>query len=62
MTAPATLEDFLTVVRKSNQVDGARLDEFLRRQADALPAEPRKLAVQLIRAGAMTAFQAEQFL
>jgi serine/threonine protein kinase len=64
MPAPATIDDFLDVVRKSNQVDTARLDEHLRKlsQKDAMPAEPRKLAAVLVRDGVITGFQAEQFL
>jgi serine/threonine protein kinase len=61
MPAPATITDFLDVVRKSQQVDASRLDAFLRRP-DALPGEPRALAALLVRAGVLTAFQAEQFL
>jgi serine/threonine protein kinase len=64
MPAPATIDDFLDVVRKSNQVDIERLSAYLkgRRQNDTLPPDPRKLAALLIRDGLITNFQAEQFL
>src|SRR5262245_28364177 len=64
MPAPATIDDFLDVVRKSNQVDTGRLAAYVdkRRRDDTLPPEPRKLAALLIREGLLTTFQAEQFL
>src|SRR4051812_22736862 len=64
MPAPATIDDFLDVVRKSNQLDADRLTAYLeeRRQKDTLPPDPRKLAALLIREGLLTNFQAEQFL
>src|SRR5262249_32579206 len=64
MPAPATINDFLDVVRRSNQVDPGRLEAYLdqKRQNDTLPPDPRKLAALLIREGLLTNFQAEQFL
>jgi serine/threonine protein kinase len=64
MPAPATIDDFLDVVRKSKQIDNDRLTAYLdqHRQGDSLPPDPRKLAVLMIREGLITAFQAEQFL
>jgi serine/threonine protein kinase len=63
MAAPATATDFLEVARKSQQIDNARLEAYLReRQGKDLPEQPRKLAGQLVRAGVITMFQAEQFL
>jgi serine/threonine protein kinase len=61
MPPPATSDDFLGVVRLSNQIDNARLDGFVRGRDD-LPAQPRKLAALLVREGLLTLFQAEQFL
>jgi serine/threonine protein kinase len=61
MAAAATVEDFLSVARKSQQIDNARLDDYLKK-GKRLPGEPRKLAAVLVRAGLMTTFQAEQFL
>jgi serine/threonine protein kinase len=63
MPAPATAEDFLDLVRKSNQIDNARLEAYLRLPRRVpLPTNPRKLASQLVRDGLITNFQAEQFL
>src|SRR5262249_31513301 len=64
MPAPATIDDFLDVVRKSNQIDADRLAAYLedRRHNDTVPPDPRKLAALLIRDGLLTNFQAEQFL
>ncbi len=64
MPAPDTIDDFLELVRKSNQVDPRRLDAYLerRRQDDTLPPDPKKFAALLVREGLLTNFQAEQFL
>src|SRR5258708_7843869 len=64
MPAPVTIDDFLDVVRKSNQIDNDRLTAYLEvhRQHGTLPPDPRKLAALLIREGLLTTFQAEQFL
>jgi serine/threonine protein kinase len=64
MPVPATNEDFLDVVRKSNQVDTGLLDACLQqhREGDTLPPDPKKLAALLVREGLLTNFQAEQFL
>jgi len=62
MPAPATISEFLHVVRKSKQVDTKRLDAYVQRQGNTLPPEPKKLAAMLVRDGMLTAFQAEQFL
>jgi len=62
MPAPTTVRDFLQFARQSGQLDAARLDDYLEGHAERVPASPRKCAVQMIRAGVMTAFQAEQFL
>ncbi len=63
MPAPTTIDDFLAVARKSNQVDPSRLDSYLALpRLTPLPSEPRKFAQQLVRDGLLTVFQAEQFL
>src|SRR5205807_1578596 len=60
MPAPATTDDLLALVRKSNLIDPERLDAFL---ADGpMPASPQQLAAELVRAGLVTQFQSEQFL
>src|SRR5262245_17418910 len=64
MPAPATVEDFLELVRRSNQVDAQVLEEYVRqkRASEALPQDPRRLAALLVREGLLTNFQAEQLL
>jgi serine/threonine protein kinase len=64
MPAPATIDDFLEVVRRSNQIDTGRLEACLSSQLSRgeLPDQPQKLAAMLIREGLLTNFQAEQFL
>jgi WD40 repeat protein len=64
MPAPATVDDLLELIRKSQQVDPDHLDRYLRqrRENDTLPPDPRKLAALLVRDGVLTNFQAEQFL
>ena len=64
MPAPATIDDFLDVVRKSKQIDLDRLTAYLEehRRNHTLPPDPRKLAALLVRDGMITSFQAEQFL
>ena len=58
------LEDFLDVVRKSELVPDRALDGLLERLRlqNALPTEPKPLAVALIKAGLLTTFQAKQLL
>ena len=62
MPAPSTIDEFLAVLRRSKQVDESRLDTHLSGVSVATAVSPRKLAAQLIRAGLITVFQAEQFL
>src|SRR5262245_24897619 len=64
MPAPTTIDEFLEVARKSGVIDDKRLAAHLDklRAAGQLPSDPRDLAVQLVRDGVLTQFQAEQFL
>jgi serine/threonine protein kinase len=65
MPAPASVAEFLDLVSKSGLVeDQQRLDAFLdkMRAAGALPDEPAPLASRLVRAGLLTAFQAEMLM
>jgi serine/threonine protein kinase len=63
MPAPATIQEFLDVVRRSKQVNDERLEQYLQqRPEESLPPKPRKFAVEMIRDGLLTTFQAEQFL
>ena len=58
MSAPATVPDFLDICRKSGVVDEARLSALERAKAES----PMAAAKALIRAGALTKFQASQLL
>ncbi|MFO0852260.1 MAG: serine/threonine-protein kinase [Gemmataceae bacterium] len=58
MPAPATVDEFLDVVRKSGLVPADRLDETSERLSPA--ATPDQVAAALIRAGLLTRFQAKQ--
>jgi serine/threonine protein kinase len=64
MPAPATVSEFLDLVRKSGVVDEKRLDAHVQRlqSAGALPAEAAKAAGVLVRDGVLTHFQAEQLM
>src|SRR5689334_10819875 len=64
MPSPTTIDEFLELVRKSGVVEDKRLSSYLdkARAAQALPAEPVRLAGLLVRDGLVTQFQAEQFL
>jgi serine/threonine protein kinase len=64
MNAPATIAEFLALVRKSGIVDDKRLAAYLAKDrcASPLPREPSKLAERLVHDGLLTHFQAEQFL
>src|SRR5262245_24370563 len=62
MPAPTTPTEFLDVLRRSNQVDEARLVAFLNDPANKATSNHRKLAARLVRAGVISVFQAEQFL
>jgi serine/threonine protein kinase len=64
MPAPSTNDEFLDLVRKSGVVDEKRLAAHVDklRETGQLPADPAKLAAQLVRDGILTHFQAEQFL
>jgi serine/threonine protein kinase len=60
MPVPTTLDEFLVVVRRSELIAPERLDSFL--ADDEPPDEPRSLAAQLVTAGLLTGFHAEQLL
>jgi serine/threonine protein kinase len=64
MPAPATIGDFLDLVRKSGVLEDKRLDAYVEKAtaAGVVPEEPSKLAGLLVRDGILTHFQAEQFL
>ncbi len=63
MPEPATTDQFLSLIRKSELIDSHRLDPFLDQLAEAGPVpKPRDLAGLLIAAGLVTNFQSEQLL
>jgi tRNA A-37 threonylcarbamoyl transferase component Bud32 len=63
MPPPATVPEFLDLVRRSGVTDGGRLTAYLDRLAvDGLPPTPARAADLLIRDGFLTNFQAEQIL
>src|SRR5947208_6013795 len=64
MAAPATVDEYLDLVRKSGLLDEKRLDAYLDklRASGPLPAEPGMVARFLIRDGLLTHFQANQIL
>lgn len=64
MTAPATREEFLDLVHRSEVLDNDRLDSFAQRLSDSGTAldQPQSLAQRMIRDGLLTAFQAKQLL
>ncbi len=64
MPSPTTAEEFLDLVRRSGVIEDRRLDAHVQKlRADGgLPPDPTALAVQLVRDGVLTHFQAEQFL
>jgi serine/threonine protein kinase len=61
MGIPATIDDFVTLMRKSGVVDTQRLDGYLPR-LQSIPQHLGRFAGILVRDGVLTHFQAEQFL
>lgn len=64
MPAPATSDDFLDLLRKTDVVELTVLDAYLEqlRAAGPIPPEPRNLAGLMVRDGVLTHFQAGLFL
>lgn len=64
MAAPASVDEFLDLIRKSGVVEEARLGAYVKQlQATSnLPTDLSKLAGLFVRDGLLTYFQAEQFL
>ena len=63
MSAPASVEDLLQLVRKSGMVDDARLNTYLQSHAGTYdPADALAFADGMVRDGILTEFQKEQFL
>lgn len=62
MAVPATVDEFLDLVRKSGVADDKRLDAFLAKSRSSLPTDPAKTAGVLVQNGLLTNFQAENIL
>ena len=64
MPAPATVDEFLELVRKSGVVEEARLKSYIQEKnvLSDTPTEVNKYAGLMVRDGLLTYFQAEQFL
>src|SRR5690348_14849732 len=64
MSAPATTDDLLALVRKSGLIPEAVLDAYLGRisQTASMSRDPRRLAGLLIRDSLLSYFQGEQLL
>jgi serine/threonine protein kinase len=64
MSAPATSDEFLDMVRKSGVLDDERVSSFARTLTDSGVAldQPPALAQRMVRDGLLTTFQAKQIL
>src|SRR6516225_10207161 len=64
MAAPANINEFLDLVRKSGVMEEKRLEAYVQkgRTAGTLPSEPSKLAGLFVHEGLLTHFQAEQIM
>jgi serine/threonine protein kinase len=62
MAAPATIDEFIDLVRKSGVADEKRLDSYLAKMRADMPADPPKAAGLLVHNGILTNFQAENIL
>jgi tRNA A-37 threonylcarbamoyl transferase component Bud32 len=61
MTSPTSTDTFLALLRKSNLLAERQLADYLKR-SPALPTDPQGAASQMVSAGLITSFQAEQLL
>src|SRR5437870_440328 len=62
MAGPATVDEFLDLVRKSGVADQRRLDAFLSTPRAELPRETKQVADLLVAQSLLTHFQAENIL
>lgn len=64
MSAPASVDELLQLIRKSGMVDEGKLTAYLQRRQKGrgIPTDPRDVADGMIGDGILTNFQAEQFL
>ncbi len=62
MAVPATVDEFVDLVRKSGVADEKRLDACLAKMRADMPADPPRAAGVLVHQGVLTNFQAENIL
>ncbi|QEL13282.1 serine/threonine protein kinase [Limnoglobus roseus] len=64
MSAPASVEELLQLIRKSGMVDEGKLTSYLQRRQKGrgIPTDPREAAEGMVTDGIITNFQSEQFL
>src|SRR5580700_10529665 len=62
MALPATVDEFLDLVRKSGVADEKRFDAYVLKARAGMPPEPTKVAGLLVQEGIITNFQAENIL
>src|SRR5438552_17968439 len=62
MAVPATVDEFVDLVRKSGVADEKRLDACLAKMRADMPADAPKAAGLLDHSGVLTNFQAENIL
>lgn len=62
MAVPATVDEFIDLVRKSGVADEKRLDAYVLKARAGMPPEPTKVAGLLVQEGIITNFQAENIL
>jgi len=64
MQRPTTADDFLSLLQKSNLLEGARFDQLMKKLAESSTpiTDPSRLAALLIREQVLTRFQADQIL
>jgi eukaryotic-like serine/threonine-protein kinase len=62
MAVPATVDEFIDLVRKSGVADEKRLDAYVQRARAGMPPEPTKVAGLFVQDGIITSFQAENIL
>jgi serine/threonine protein kinase len=62
MAVPASVDEFLDLVRKSGVADEKRLDTYLAKMRADMPADAPKAAGLLVHNGILTNFQAENIL
>jgi serine/threonine protein kinase len=62
MAAPASVDEFIELVRKSGVADEKKLDAYVAKMRADMPVDPPKAAGLLVHNGILTNFQAENIL